>query len=771
VRSTKGPQASRHRLLVLLAAVTIGTLIVQPAVARATANPIQSENAHPGTTAWQLPAGVPSTNIEGYASQVSVRPGDLLQLHVSTTPAASYHVEIYRLGWYHGSGGRLIECVPVCAGSEPGASQPVPQPAPGTGYLDAGWPVTDTITIGSGWTTGYYLAKLVLASGPQSGGASYVPFIIRASAAARSTILVQAPVNTWEAYNNWGGKSLYTFNSTGGIAATQVSFDRPLAGPANAWPYEYEYNLVRFLERGGYDVSYQTNVDTDQTPGSLLTHKLDISSGHDEYWTKTMRDAWESARAAGVNLAFIGADIGTWQMRYADPTDRTLLEYRTAAADPNPDPAQKTVQFRALTTPRPECQLLGVGFDGGQVQPGDPQRAFSVAAGTTASSWFAGTTLAPGDSLADTIGFEWDDIESGCAVPPLHVLLHYSGKPSNGDAVTYQASSGARVFSDGSEQLVWDLDDFRHTPHQDSRVQRLFTNIFNNLGGQVPDPTVPDGLPAQELPAPGGASSSPVAFRWSTPPTGLTTYRLQIDGNLAATINAGTCTSGTCTTTIPLAPGAHSWLVQATDALGNSVTSTRGSFIVDNTPPAPFKLRSPMPRAVLWTPRPTLSWSTSSDTGVGLAPYEVLVDGKRIAATAKSYYTLARDLRDGTHTWAVIAADRAGNQRPARPRTFRVESVRLVHHSRGYSLTHRFTLLVYCARPCSAHVKLRLGRNGPTLSTLQRSARAGGVTTIKLALTRAFRLTLGRTRSAQMLVTVRTRSGESVRQVTFSADW
>ena len=42
--------------------------------------------------------------IEGYASEASALPGDTLQFHVSTSPAAPYRIELYRLGWYGGAG-------------------------------------------------------------------------------------------------------------------------------------------------------------------------------------------------------------------------------------------------------------------------------------------------------------------------------------------------------------------------------------------------------------------------------------------------------------------------------------------------------------------------------------------------------------------------------------------------------------------------------------------------------------------------------------------
>ena len=124
-----------------------------------------------------------------------------------------------------------------------------------------------------------------------------------------------------------------------------------------------ELDLVRFLERQGYDVSYTTDVDTDQHPTELLTHRLVVIAGHDEYQSGAQRTAYENARAAGVNLAFLGGDIGDWQIRYED-NHRTIVEYRSGSADPEPDPALKTDRFVTLSPPRPPCQLLGVQYMG-----------------------------------------------------------------------------------------------------------------------------------------------------------------------------------------------------------------------------------------------------------------------------------------------------------------------------------------------------------------------------------------------------------------------
>ena len=686
----------RARLAIeLLPAVllVLGCAAALPGSAAAQGNPIQLENAKAGTTAWELPGETatslptPSTSILGYTSQISVQPGDVLQLHVSTVPAAPYRVEIYRLGWYGGTGGRLIGCLPACGASRQGSDWPVPSPDASTGYLDAGWPVTDVATVGTGWTSGYFVAKLILTGGPHSGQASWVPFLVRAPAATRSAILVQASVNTWEAYNNFGGKSLYSFNSSGPTvpasgtaAAAKVSFNRPFGLDQNAGPFMWEYQLVRFLERQGFDVTYQTDVDTDSNPASLLAHRLDVVSGHDEYWSPTMRDAYQAARAAGVNLVFLGGNIGYWQARYED-SDRTLVEYRSATLDPDPNPAQKTVRFSQPPVNRPECELLGIGYSGGGTDPTDPPRSYAVTQAALSNPWFQGTGLSPGHTIFDSVGYEWDTLQPGCAVPPLQVLLHFAGltgvkgSPAPADAVTYSAPSGARVFSEGSMQSTWALDDFGHSPHADPGVQRLFRNILDTLG----------------------------AF-----PASVTTL-------------------------------------------------------------STFVLVSPRAKAVLWNPRPRLSWKPSGDSA-GPTRYLVMIDGKPAGSTMHTSYAPSRDLTDGTHTWDVVAVDRAGNQLAASPRTLIVRSVRLVRQSRRYTLAHGFRLLVYCAGRCSVHVRLALGRRG-AVATITKQFRHGGIKMILVPLSPAFTKRLRSLRAAQLLARVKTHAPRDTRTVVLPVRW
>jgi hypothetical protein len=309
---------------------------------------------------------------------------------------------------------------------------------------------------------------------------------LRALPARRSTILVQAAVNTWQAFNSWGGKSLFPLGSTKRIPANHVSFNRPYNTLRPA-PLQWDVGLIRFLEREGYDVSYTTDVDTHRNPLELRRHRLVISAGQDEFWSKEMRDAFEATRNGGTNLAFLGAAIGEWQIRYENAR-RTIVKYPDATSDPVANPARKTVRFANLVPARPECELLGVGYQGGLLSPTDAPRSYVVNPSTLGDPWFRGTGFTATSELPDSVGYVWNSIQPGCAVPPLTVLFHYegvgrSGSPTSADAVRYTAPSGARVFSSGSLYFVWGLDSYYG--HQDvppdARLRQFMRNALADL--------------------------------------------------------------------------------------------------------------------------------------------------------------------------------------------------------------------------------------------------------------------------------------------------
>ncbi len=444
----------------------------------ALANPITDENARPGTDRWRLrqPA---ITQIAGYASSTSVTHGETIDLFVSTTDP-TYTIEIFRTGWYGGLGGRRM----TDAVERTGIVQAVPSPDT-NGTVECKWIDPYAVTIPADWLSGVYLAKL---TGVPSGSQSYIMFVVRDE--RRADFVFQSTVTTYQAYNNWGGKSLYGFNSTG-MPARKVSFDRPYASAfgTGGYLFDWEYNFVRFLEREGYDVTYTTNIDTHARPSSLLRAKAMLSVGHDEYWSWEMREHVEAARDAGVHLAFFSANNCYWQIRFEN-ANRTIVGYKDAALASDPfandgNPSNDhliTVKWRDVPVSRPEEALLGVMY---VESPIDGDIVID-----NASHWvFANTGLKNGDKLTGLLGYEIDAIV-GIASPPGLVRLAHSpyvseqGETGFADMTIHTTASGAMVFSAGTIQWSWGLDPFGdpdRVQRQSEAAKQITRNVLNRM--------------------------------------------------------------------------------------------------------------------------------------------------------------------------------------------------------------------------------------------------------------------------------------------------
>jgi hypothetical protein len=461
---------------VLVAGSTPATIEI--ALARTRSDPaheqtwISRENARPGTSAWQIPSGA-KHGIVGFASKVSADLGGRVALYVDTT-ADSFRVRAYRMGYYDGLGGRLI----WTSKSVPGDNQPPPTITSDTNTVETGWTPSTSFRIGSGWREGTYLLKLV----SNVGGQAYVPLIVR-NDASHAALAIQQQVTTWEAYNRWGGASLY-HGVDGSFAERSrvVTFDRPYSGRGasallNSLPF------VLLAERRGLDVTYATDIDLHQRPELLLHHRALISLDHDEYWSTAMRDGATDARAAGVNLAFLGANAIYRHIRLEPSSvgrDRHVVSYKVASEDPlfGVDDSEVTVNWREPPLRDPESELLGAMYD-----------CFPVHADMVVPNgdvWvFAGTGLNDHDHLPGAVDMEYDRIFPDAPTPgSIQVLAHSplscKGDPRAADMTYYTARSGAGVIDIGSQgwvKLIRCLRPLR-TSTCDPRAVRITLNVL-----------------------------------------------------------------------------------------------------------------------------------------------------------------------------------------------------------------------------------------------------------------------------------------------------
>jgi hypothetical protein len=459
----------------------------------ATGSETEAQGASAGQAAWEPPI------ISAYADRVSVAPGETLGLYVSTS-ASRYDLTVSRMGWYDGQGGRLLQQT----FGLPGVAQPIPTPDPDTGMIAANWQLSYSLTVGLDWPSGIYLVRLLATTADLDVG--YAVFVVRDDAQVADYVYKVA-VNTYQAYNNWGGKSLYPYNSVG-AAAVKVSFDRPYDQWDGAGAFfDWDFPMVRWLEREGYSVTYVTDVDVQESASYLPGRRVLLSVGHDEYWSKEMRDSWEAARDQRYALAFFSSNDVYWQVRYESAAggapNRVLVCYKDADRDPlrGVDDSRVTVRWRSPPVNRPENDLLGVMSEGVISFGNDYPYVVK-----DASHWiYAGTGAEPGQAWSRIVGYEYDRVYDNGATPPnLAVLsdsplVNVDGVASASQSGYYQ--QGGMVFAAGSVDWAWALADVRVPDRVDPRIQRVTANVLQAFReGAPPVPPVPPQPPASARP-------------------------------------------------------------------------------------------------------------------------------------------------------------------------------------------------------------------------------------------------------------------------------
>jgi hypothetical protein len=404
-----------------------------------------AENKKPGTNAWIIIHEGVRDAIQGYADHVSVLPGQSFRLYVTTT-AASFRVEAFRIGWYAGAQSRLV----WTSGSVPGHVQPPPGLVAGVNMVTAPWHPSLTVPT-TGWPEGAYLLKLVAPNGQR-----YVPITVRSPSTVGKVVILQG-VTTWQAYNLWGGYDLYDGPQGFGDRSREVTFDRPYDTDGAQWFLSYELAPIALAERSGVPLAYETDVDINQNPSLLNGSRAVISLGHDEYYSAAMRTALIDVRAAGTNIAFLGANAMYRHIRFAPSAlgaDRIEICYKVAQEDPlyGQDNSETTQQWRDPPDPRPESVITGVFYECNPVS--SPYVVYDP------GNWiFAGTGVSKGTSFPGMVGPEYDRVNPAVPIPrPIEVLSHSplvcDGAATYADSAYYTTASGAGVFSSGTMRWV-----------------------------------------------------------------------------------------------------------------------------------------------------------------------------------------------------------------------------------------------------------------------------------------------------------------------------
>ncbi|MEP7376625.1 MAG: N,N-dimethylformamidase beta subunit family domain-containing protein [Chitinophagaceae bacterium] len=583
-------------------------------------NSIVTENAQPGNpiAEWGVP-NFRDTRIAGFSTKMSLNAGQTVHFKISVEGAATYTLKIYRIGYYAGNGARLIQDLNVSTGIPlfNGVAQPAGISDPATGSLDcSNWSESASWTIPSTAVSGFYIAKIERTG----GGSNHIAFIVR-NDASNSDLYFQLPDATWQAYNGYGGNSIYDGNTAFPNGhAVKVSYNRPFF-PYNSlfntdgreadWYMNAVYPMIRWLESNGYNITYTSCNDVDKNGARLLNHKIFLSVGHDEYWSKNQRANVEAARDAGVHLAFFSGNEVYWKTRWESndgSEDRTLVCYKEGLlADGSNAERVCGTKCDASSTEWTGLWRMGANYDAGKPENGLTGQIswieFPSEIGVPASyqklRFWRNTTipaLLPGQEATlgvGTLGYEWDYEQSLFAGSNPAGRITMSSKTENDRThklSLYRHNSGALVFGAGTVQWAWGLDGnhLGGTTTISPEMQQATVNLFADMNAQpatlqpglvgatkTTDVTAP--VSTVLIPANGSSSSvgSTITISGTAADAGggvVAAVEVSTDAGVtwrSATINAADQSIGWSYRWVPLAEGTATIKVRGVDDSGN----------------------------------------------------------------------------------------------------------------------------------------------------------------------------------------------------------
>lgn len=683
-------------------------------------NPITCENSKPGTPMedWYAPNAY--GNVQGFTNQVSYQAGDTIQFKVQSP--VSYHVEVYRLGYYAGDGARQMSTAAQASATyapnftrdgTPGSpadntvvdgepdGKPLNCATNTAGLQDCGsWPVTASWTLPSDAVSGLYIANFDQTDG---NGLMPYPFVVR-NDASHSDIVVQTDDETWQAYNKWGGRNLYDGDGPAPDGRSyQVSYNRPLDIGGDNGVYGSEFEMLYWLERNGYDVSYMSGVDMSEHGGTLLpNHKMFMSSGHDEYWTQAQFTNALNARHAGVNQTYFSGNEVSWKTRLSpsidgtNTADRTLISYKEtklelAAPDGIPDP-NPTVWTGAFLDPgsaakgepfQPQNILTGSLF----TVNGYRSDAITVPGAYAKLRLWRNTTVAnltPTQTAsfpAGTLGYEWDSDLSNSTRPAGQIdlssttvdiadgkyRLDYGNTYGNGTAthnlVEFRdQTSGALVFGAGTVQWSWGLTNVPTSNPDDAvvtvdkRMQQATVNLFADMGIQ------PKTLQSDLVAATASADHAGPVVTVTSPALGTTVPALRPvtitgtasdAGGVVARVEVSTDGGTTWNATTGLTSWSYSWTPTATGTPQIKVRAVDDSSNIGSAATVPITVGPQQCPCTIWPATAVPSVLNSGDGGA-------VELGVKIRTTAPGSVTGIRFYKApfniGTHTGSLWTA-------------------------------------------------------------------------------------------------------------------
>ena len=453
-----------------------------------------------------LPAVAPAA-IEGYVAPLSGTPGDTLAFMMSS--ATDYQVAFARYRRQGDQNASIPMTTPV---TMPAGVQPTPPSA----WEGCGWSTSFRFAIPPDWPSGIYAAEC-----SHAGSSTLrITFVVRPRPDEHGDFAMLANTNTWNAYNDWGGRSKYTNPTAHYLSSLRPNLvARPTVGSGLNHLTRAELWVHDWLATSGYRVDVYSDLDFHRGVPDLDRYKALILNTHPEYWTREMLDHLETYLSHGGCVLYLGGN-GLYEEVVFSADGNTLTMYPENFCGDNT--CRRWSYFRNLSPPRPERAVLGVAYRSDGYMTFAPFQV--LAAG---HRFFAGTGLVNGDSIGmaglngAASGWEMDTSIPGLAPdgvlvsafgsddrgsPPANLELLARGRNPGGygaDMTFYRTPSGGGVFSAGSlsfggslvvdptlQQIVRNvLDEYLQRPVT-GVAPRGGGNAADILGPNVPNPFV-----------------------------------------------------------------------------------------------------------------------------------------------------------------------------------------------------------------------------------------------------------------------------------------
>ncbi|WP_394614776.1 N,N-dimethylformamidase beta subunit family domain-containing protein [Lentzea sp. JNUCC 0626] len=378
--------------------------------------------------------------LQGYASSLTVRPGERISFPISTS-LAGVTASVIRLP----SRASVSASASVASGL-----QTLP-----ASYRTSGCGWSERFSASVTWSSGVYALEMRTPGGLRR----HIPFVVRPSAPA-SKIAFLLPTNTYNAYNIWGGHNQYSEGEAG--RQRQLTFMRPSSALFVDAPGRIDHLLysdlflLKWMEDNGlgYDAYIDGDLDADGT--WLRQYKALVLGSHPEYWTDVMRQRVAEYLAGGGRLIYTGGNGLYERMSYANGT--TAL-HRAASGGRD--------EFHQLG--KSESQILGVALTGAYMD-------FYPYEVVSDHPLLAGTGLRPGSQFgayADNgaaSGWEVDALNP--AMSGVQHIARGTNPGGGADMVFWPKPNGGWVFSASSMSFNGAL------PH-DAAIRRILRNVFD----------------------------------------------------------------------------------------------------------------------------------------------------------------------------------------------------------------------------------------------------------------------------------------------------